>query len=332
VIGARTRPFTLIRILAATLLSGACRTEVLLGNPDGGGSPDAATPAACAMAPAEAKIATIDESWGELRAIAVQSDRLYALFARGGSLRGVLAFVPIGGGAVTELAQVGADPTALAVDGSFAYVASAGSAEVFRVERTGAFAFTTEQKGVSAIAADGRGGASWALDSGAILGWDFASEKPTTIATSPRTTSLAIADSVLYVSAPGVVSAFDLAAPNPAASIRRVVDGCGQGAVGLARRALYCADGSAILRADLVTSAITTAASDQIGARDVVVAGGRAFWRAVREGDGLIASTPLDGIGGPTVVATAPPVPAAIAADRCALYFASGRTLLRRGL
>jgi hypothetical protein len=324
-------------LLALTVvICGACRSEIQLGDPDSRApapSGPALIPPRCPGVPSRAVVSVAESSWGDLRAIAVGGGALYALFARGAANEGVLARVPTSGGVLAEIARVGLDPSALALgpDGTFVFAGARGSSEIFRVDSSGTTVVGNARGAPSAIVADNAAGALWTLPADdAVIGWDFASGAPSTIATSPRATSLLRASGVLYIAGDHSIAAF---APGRDASPRRIADRCDGGRPAVDGPSLYCADAGTIARVDLASGATTVVAPAQPGARDVVLGAGRVFWRAAPSPvQTLVMSLPLDGIGGPAVVEGSGPGPLLIALDGCDLYFTAGRSLVRRGL
>lgn len=322
----------------AVMTSGGCRSEIQLGNPDSGSirGPPTGTgvvPARCPGVPSRAVVTVAESEWGELRGIAVGGGSVHALFARGATREGVIARVPTSGGALTELARVGVDPSALALggDGAFVFAAARGSSQVFRVDRRGAAIVADAGGAPSAIVADGRGGALWALPSNdSIVGWDFATGGPSAIATSARPSSLLRTDGTLYITGNRSLRAFT---PGIDAAPRSIADHCDGAAPAVDGPVLYCAEDGSIARVDLATGGASVVAAEQPGAGDLVLGAGRVFWRtAPAPGQALVMALPLDGVGGPTVFESGGPGPLLIALEGCDLYFTAGRSIVRRGL
>ena len=326
-------------LLALTIvLSGACRAEIQLGNPDSGAVTTAPTgtvvvPPRCTGVPSRAVVTMMESSWGELRAIAVRSSTLHALFARSGTNEGVLTRVPTSGGALTEIARVGIDPSALALapDGAFVFVASRGSAQVFRVDSLGRAIVADARGAPSSIVTDDRAGAFWSVPSNdSVVAWDFATGAPGAIATSPRAASLLHVGGTLFVTGDGTLRAF---APGRDAAPRTIADRCAAGTPAIDGQTLYCADAETVARVDVTTGTAAVVAAAQPGARDLVIGGGRVFWRAAPSpGQTLVMALPLDGIGGPTVFESSGPGPLFIAVEGCDVYFTAGSSVVRRGL
>ena len=327
-------------LLALTIvLSGACRSEIQLGGPDAGATSTAPTgtvvvvPPRCSGLPSRDVVTTIEASWGDVRAIAASSGVLYALFARVATNEGVLARVRSAGGMLAEVARVGLDPSALAVspDGSFVFAASRGSAQVFRVDSLGTAIVSDARGAPSSIVTDDHAGAFWTLPSNdSIIAWDFTTSAPGAIATSPGATSLLRSGGTLFITGDATLRAF---APGRDAAPRTIAKRCGAGVPAIDGQALYCAEAGTIARVDVASGTAGVVATAQPGARDLVIGGGRVFWRASpRPGQTLVMALPLDGIGGPTVFESGGPGPLLIATQGCDLYFTAGSSLVRRGL
>jgi hypothetical protein len=332
-----SRPTGIVALAVASAIG--CRSQTQLGDPDAASATPSSTqttsvPPRCSGVPSRAIVTVAEDSWGELRAIVVGGGALYALFARAATNAGALARVPTSGGRLTEVANVGVDPAALALasDSSFVFVSARASSQVFRVDSLGGVVTGAAGGVPSALVADDHAGAFWTLPaSDTIVGWDFAFGAPKAIATTSRPSALLRVAKTLYVVGSGSISAFE---PGRDGAPRKIADRCDAGAPAVDGQTLYCADAGAIARVDLATGAGAVVAEAQPGASDVVLGAGRLFWRAAPSPrQTLVMALPLDGIGGPTVIeGLAPsPGPLLIASEGCDLYFTAGRTIVRRG-
>jgi hypothetical protein len=322
----------------ALAAAGACRSQVSLGDPDSGADAPATPPTStvvprCADGPVRTVVATFDDTWGDLRALTVGGGMLHALFARGAAGDGVLARVATTGslGALVQVAQVGADPSALArtSDSSFVFAAARGGSQIFRVDPNGLVVIANAGGVPSALAADDHGGAFWALSAkDSLFAWTFASGAPAAIATSPRPSWMTRVAGTLYVTGSGSMSSFD---PAHDAAPRKIADHCDSGVAAVSDTTLYCADAGTIVSIDIPTGATTVLATAQPEAGDVAVVAGRVFWRTAPNGlqQTLLMALPLDRIGGPTIVEASEPGPLFIASDGCDLYFTAGRAFVR---
>lgn len=325
-------------VALAIVIAPGCRGEIQLGDPRANAaSVDAtvATPASarCLGVPSRSVVADLQGLPGELRAIAVGAGTLHALLAVDGSDEGLLARVPTTGGALTTVATVGHDPSALALapDGSFAFVAARASAQVFRVDRGGALLAADARGAPAAIVSDSRGGAFWTLPaSDGVVGWDFARGAPAAVAASSAPSALVRAEDALLITSSGSLSVF---VPGVDLAPRKIADRCDARAPVSVGAQIYCLDGDALLRIDRADGATSVVATGQLDAGALVVGAGRLFWRATPSADRtLVMALPLDGTGGPTVVESSDAGPVLLAVDGCDLYFTAGSSIVRRGL
>lgn len=305
----------------------ACRAEVSLGAPDAGPKADAGVPFTCAASPERVVVASLAGA-GELRAMAVHRGIVYGAFVRPDGA--VLAAALASGGPFSDLAHVGADPVAVAADDDHAYVACAGTGEVFRVG-DGTVDVAEAQPGVSSVAVDERGVAYWTLPlADQVVAWDFGAKPPQVAAVFPRAQTITAGDRAMIVAGQHALGVL----PRDAAAPRRLADRCGPGAVAVVPGAILCIDDDVLVRVDPQSGAVVPLALGQDGARDVAAARGRAFYRvrASTPSRAAMMSIPLDGIGGAGIVEAVDAAPAVFATDGCALYYVSGGNLVRRAL
>ena len=323
----------LLGLLTAALAS-ACRSQISLGDPDGGVMTPAPAlgVARCTGAPSRAVVTVAEASFGDFRGMVASHGTIHALFARPTG-EGILARVPATGGVLAAIARVGLDPSSIAVSpsGSLVFVAARGSAQVFRVDAASAVIVAEAPGGPAAVVDDGHAGAFWTLPSSdTVFGFDFASAAPKALVTFARPLSLVRAANTLYIGGSHVLSAYELGQD---AAPRTIADRCGEGAPAVDEQTLYCADQGTIVRVDLSSGVAAPVAMAQSGARDLVVGAGRVFWRATpTPARTLVMALPLDGIGGPTLLESGGAGPLMLAIDGCDLYFTVGRAIVRRGL
>ena len=316
----------------------ACREHIQLG--DGPDASDAsivdadaradAAPPTCSSPPVRTLLTTTDASIGELRAIAVAAGVLWVLSARADDNAGLLSRVSVDGGTLIGVATLGVDPVALALsaDGAYAFAAVRGSAQIARVDASGQGIVTGAMGVPAGIVAGEHGSAYWTLpDEGRVVSWDFAAGAPVVVASSARATSIARDGSTIYVTGASSLHAFEVGGAPP----RLVASLCGAGRPGIAGSFLFCADTGSIGRVDLGSGDATVIADNQPGASDVVIGGGRAFWRTGGIASVLMAA-PIDSVSGPNVLEIGQGGALLIAGDDCSVYFVENRAIWRRGL
>lgn len=321
--------------IAVVALAGGCRSHIILGDPDSGVTPDSGpvvVPPRCTGDPSRAIVTVADASLGELRGMVAGGGTVHALFA-GATGEGVLARVPTTGGVLTPIANVGVDPSSIAIsaDSAFVFVAARGSSQVFRVDSQGTVVIASAFGAPAAVADDGHAGAFWTLPSNdTVFGFDFVSAAPKAIVTSPRPLSLVRSANTLYIGGIELLSAYELGRD---AAPRKIADRCGAGAPAVDGQVLYCADAATIVRIDLASGVAAPVAEAQYGATNLVRGAGRVFWRtAPTPAQTLVMALPLDGIGGPTLIESSGAGPLLLAIEGCDLYFTSGRSIIRRSL
>lgn len=313
-----------VAIALACSFTASCRGQVSLGDREDSAPPPVQR-LVCPAAPAEpVTLADADVSLGGIRSIAAHGGVVYVLFERGTAAQLVLARIG-SAGAISDVAAAGAGASSIAAAAEGAYVAA--DRELFRVPVTGALTSVRAENPIGAVVT-GSGRVYWAIAStGQIFGWDFGVGAPSLLGTAAGApiTGLAFARGVLHAS--GVrVTAIDAAGGAP----RDVTDRCGPGAVASSDDGIVCAVNGTIVRVRRDGGSIVV--PDQPGALDVLGAAGRAFWYRGSGASGVIMNLPFDGIGGPTILVSGLVESGPIATDGCALYFASGRKILRRGL
>lgn len=317
------------RPLALTLVAIAgCHANVSLGGPLDGQKPaQSETPRSCPASDEDSVVATIDPALGELRAIAARDGRVVAAFA-GHDGGGIVAVATSTGRAFAELARINAAPTALAFDGTHAYVAGEESDAVYRV-RAGQVVAATSQSRVSSITVGASGRAFWSRPSDdAVVSWDFGDGAPELMAMVPRAHSLAERDGTLYITGAGGLAALGPTDAAPA----RLASVCGLAPLAVDRDAVFCLEAGALHRVGPETRATAVLASGIRGAKDIVAARGRVFFRSETSEGAAIEAVPADGIGGPSIVASIGAGPSALASDGCSLYYSGGGALNRHSL
>lgn len=304
----------------------SCHANVSLDSPMDGGvvAEPPADVRACPAHAATTRIATLDPSLGHLRAIAAHGGVVAAAFALADD-SGAVALAS--GGQLTELTSFRGDPTAIAFDGAYVYVACRASARVHRV-RSGEVITATSQPDASSITITGDGRALWTT-AGSVVTWSFAGGAPTVVAKFPEVRALAERDGTLYLAGRHALAVL---APGEAAPVK-IASVCGPGAITVEEDHVFCIDDGALHRVQLGAGDVSALVGGIRGGTDVVVARGRAFYRSEHPEPPLttVESVPTDGIGGRTVVdivkAETP-----LATDGCSLFYSDGEAIHRRAL
>jgi len=314
---ASTSALAFALVALGSVVAPACVAEVSLGTPPvDAGSPPPPQPVVCVAGAVRTEL-PLDPALGGLRALAAHGTTVVGAFARPDGA-GVVAWSERGGPFV-EVARVGADPSAIALDGAYAYVACRGSAAVHRV-RAGDNLVATNQRDVASVAVDGDGSAFWTSASlGVVREWRAADGGLAVVdrASVPFGQAIAERAGTLYVSGAGALEVI-----GASGTVRHPA--CGPGALVAMQGAVICLEGESLRRVALPSGAITTLASSLPAASQLVVARGRAFVPVTpAPGSPGLMSVPLDGVGGPTRIDDLPRSPHAVAADACAVYYPS---------
>jgi hypothetical protein len=161
-----------------------------------------------------------------------------------------------------------------------------------------------------------------------VVSWDFAGGAPAVVAVVPRAQSILERDGTLFIAGDHALFALR---PGEAAPVK-LASVCGPGSLAFDGDAIFCIDDGTLRRIDAATGSVLAIAGGIRGARDVVVARGRAFFRAEGADGATLEAVPVDGVGGPTTIEAVGPGGSAIATDGCGLYYSAGTSLNRRAL
>ena len=316
-------------VAALVLVFVGCRVNVSLGVPEDVAQPSAdASIAICPTTASDIEI-TADPALGQLRALAAASGRVVGAFSRPDGA-GVVAWASSTGGAFTEVARIGADPVAIAFDGVHAYVACAASAAVHRAGVDGGpSAVATSQSAVSSVAVVSGGRAFWTRPvDDALVAWDFGEGGPVAVGVVPRAQAVVALNGSIYIA--GDHRLYRLGPSDVVPTMLSPV--CGGGALAASGDAIYCIDGGTLHRIDPQTGGHFALAGGIRGGRDVVTARGRVFFRAEGTSGATVEAVPIDGVGGPTIIAATELGSSALATDGCGLFYSIGSAVNRRAL